>query len=67
MADTDKISLIDRDDRPGGANKQTSESRIFGIGKPPKIKIERLKHQDEGLYAKPNKRNKVYGETDLLE
>ena len=41
--------------------------RIFGIGKPPKIKIERLKHQDEGLYAKPNKRNKVYGETDLLE
>ena len=46
MADTDKISLIDRDDRPGGANKQTSESRIFGIGKPPKIKIERLKHQD---------------------
>ena len=67
MADTDKISLIDRDDRPGGANKQTSESRIFGIGKPPKIKIERLNHQDEGLYAKPNKRNKVYGETDLLE
>tara|TARA_A100001035_G_scaffold261450_1_gene240421 strand:- start:63 stop:299 length:237 start_codon:yes stop_codon:yes gene_type:complete len=78
MADTDKISLTDSpkfnkdgtangNGRSGGADKQTSESRIFGIGKTPKIKIERLKNRGEGLYAKPNKRNKVYGETDLLE
>jgi len=45
----------------GGADKQTSGSRIFGIGKTPKIKTERLKHPGEGLYAIPDKRKKAMG------